>query len=250
MYFDGNGANSWTGDNTPLPLTLGNGATPLTNEGCYIPGGYAYDPGSNSFVAYSISSSEWYPWYNQTSSTLDGYLSNSGPTAFNPFSASVQQIDDGTNSKNAKGENGWFAVNRVTGFTGTAPDTGKDFRKGPLWGSTSVQVFVDANCTVWAAPYVSAISIANGTPNGSYVFTSTMKQIPMIANTVTTIDFPLFGFAGNVAVTAAPTGGMNGIGTDNQIQNMGLALRLPQSGANVYVASGYTYSWYWNNSPW
>jgi hypothetical protein len=244
IYFPPPSANTFIATGGNLPDVKDDIFTIGFNEAQQIPGDVEFiSPGTYGNI--TLPATGWYPWYTKTSSTVDGYLANSSATlAFSPANARAQKIDSGNGNPQYRGLEGWWGITRSSIPATSNPIDGTRYDEGPIFGAGQLQIFTDANTTIWVCPYVSRRHKANNQADGSYVYTDKMTQVYIPANTVQTITVPTYYFTGNTTSTR-----LTGIGGNYRIGAMGLAVRVPDPGVRAYITSGYTYLWYWPNDP-
>jgi hypothetical protein len=243
-YFPPPSANTFIATGGNLPDVKDDIFTIGYNEAQQIPGDVKFiSPGTYGNI--SLPATGWYPWYTKTSSTVDGYLANSSASlAFSPANARAQKIDAGNTNPQYRGLEGWWGITRSSIPAGSNPLDGKPYDEGTIFGAGQLQIFTDANTTIWVCPYVSRKHLANNVADGSYVYTDKMTQVYIPANTVQTVTVPTYYFTGNTTSTR-----LTGVGLNYGIGAMGLAVRVPDPGVRAYITSGYTYLWYWPDDP-
>lgn len=146
----------------------------------------------------TITSSYWSPFYSGTSTTANGYASNS-TAAFTPGGAGVFSIPNGTN--------GWYSI---TGGTPASTLSTGEY----LYQVIQVQMFPDIDCTVQLAPWLKFTGNTNLISGDKFFST-----LDLTANQPYTFNQKVF------------------IGsTSSSIDGFGYMIRNGTSGANVVVA--------------
>ena len=92
----------------------------------------------------------------------------------------------------------------------------------------------DANCTVWYAPYAERGEFGGGTDTNQIVAYDQLGIVNLTANVPLTLSFPISTWKGNTGLGGAD----RGVGANWELRAMGWALRVPDSGANLFVFSG------------
>ena len=234
----GGGNTTINGDQITLGLGLpgniaqGSGGSISFNQQSRIPGAIERDAGAYTYSSYSFGSTDYYPWYQATSTTANGFLANS-TGAFTPTKNAREQLIGANGLAKSGGLNGWWPITSAT--TGI-------YKDDLIMGKTQITIVADANCEIFTCPWTLIAEQANvSNILGQYMFTDKTDYMELTANRPIVIEREYY-FQGNAA-------GDYGIGIGNSASRIGLAVKNITSGANVYIVGGYTYSWYWPDQP-
>lgn len=215
-----------------------NVTTGSINTKVRIPGGLEND-GTGNYVSYTLTYPDDYnPWYFETSSTANGFLANSSLGEYNPAGAGLQKISSNS-AVTGRGLYGWYAVTRAT-VNGNVPGTTDPLKETIVWGTTTIEVFADANTEIWCAPYAQRYDSANNTYDNIVTYQA-VNIISVLENRPTTLEVPIYWFRGNNTTNSTKS---RSIGANLDLHAMGVALRVPDSAANVFVQNGSTILFY------
>jgi hypothetical protein len=148
-----------------------------------IPSNQQANQSTGNFESYTFDS--YYPWYDATSSTLNGYFANSSSGRCNPGNAGIQDI---SSPVNMGGRAGWWTV---IGAGVPTPTANTQIRN-----TSQIQIMCDQDLIVQTAGWYKTIEIANTLNISNAIKPDTTISTELVyANTpkTLTVDFNVEG---------------------------------------------------------